>query len=931
MKFITIVSLIIFSLSGVYGQNQKKDSIHYTLSGTIMDFEGKDVIIGALVSIILQSDTLHTQTDEKGYFSIKTQNIPQSIEITSLGYGITRIATKGNSTVQDYGIIKMDVKSYHLDEIEIRARLKKVTHRGDTIQFNAKAFDIKKWDTAGDLLEKMPGLDVNKKSGTVSYENKPIKKAYVDGKQVFGEGTGNLMEYMDATDINTVDLYKELSDENKQMGNTNAEKDWVMNFKTFNQLVGTSVAQIEGSYGRDEKRNVDGKIQDRYIVGAALNDFSEKRQLQIKYLGNNLNRETSKLDYVTSADQLKPGYNRSNVIDFGFGIRKENSNINIAYTYNNEYDSNDKRSQRIYTPTDEYYSRLLSDTTSSVRKSQIHNLNISGSQNAKNKGVFYNIKSTLTDENQDNRMFNSSLKNDELISSMRNLRISKTTSFSGNYMINPYFSSRSGKLRYSLATVASVNRNKREETQNDSIFQNIYRLEDINTNTKTNSLSLSMSPRVSYKILSTLDIIGTVRLSTNRSDKTKDAIENDIQQIIPSQSYNFVDRSKALSPIVTIIRQKKNHFLSLEGLWNWTWVGQESNGISTLPEKRFNAPILNIVYQMNNALKSKKQSTLTFFYKGQTQVPVANMLQGVIDNSNPLYLRSGNVNLKQAYIHTLSSSLNWQEEERYVNYSFTALYTKNRIVPNKTLFFDKETVLSDYNNYIAPAGSTLSTYDNVDDTYSLKGNIDYHTPIYLIYCNLKSNLSYSYDRSSEFLGLERIKTNLHSGQLTLDLKSDFSNRFDFGIKSQSNYYQMNRSNNTKNRILEESIETSANAYFFDDRLFLSAFYSSRFIRNFDYDINAASTNIINFTAGSKLLHRRNAQISISVFDILNKNRNFNSQANATYLVNTWEQISGRYFMLNFSYQFKIKRTKKSLRKATETNENNKTVPLMITF
>jgi hypothetical protein len=59
----------------------------------------------------------------------------------------------------------------------------KIKQTGDTISYSVIDFSDKNDRTIGDVLKKLPGVDVTE-SGQILYQNKPINKFYIEGSDL---------------------------------------------------------------------------------------------------------------------------------------------------------------------------------------------------------------------------------------------------------------------------------------------------------------------------------------------------------------------------------------------------------------------------------------------------------------------------------------------------------------------------------------------------------------------------------------------------------------------------------------------------------------------------------------------------------------------------------------------------------------------------
>ena len=83
----------------------------------------------------------------------------------------------------------------------------KIWGNKDTINYSVAAFKDKKDLVIGDVLKKMPGIDV-KESGQITYKGKPINKFYIENLDMLQGRYGIATNNLSANDIATVQVFE---------------------------------------------------------------------------------------------------------------------------------------------------------------------------------------------------------------------------------------------------------------------------------------------------------------------------------------------------------------------------------------------------------------------------------------------------------------------------------------------------------------------------------------------------------------------------------------------------------------------------------------------------------------------------------------------------------------------------------------------------
>ena len=165
-------------------------SAQVAVTGHVVDDENKP-----LASVIIKRFSAqhkmrgYATSNHDGEFLINAE-VGDSLTFSMLGFQEAHIAVK--SKMQPL-TVKMSSGAIELKEVSVKSD--KVHERGDTVSYLVGAFANSNDRSIGDVIAKMPGFDVDKSSGKISYEGKPISKFYIEGLDMlldqFADRTGN--------------------------------------------------------------------------------------------------------------------------------------------------------------------------------------------------------------------------------------------------------------------------------------------------------------------------------------------------------------------------------------------------------------------------------------------------------------------------------------------------------------------------------------------------------------------------------------------------------------------------------------------------------------------------------------------------------------------------------------------------------------------
>jgi hypothetical protein len=198
---ITLLILIIFIVpNDLIAQLSLKGSLHDE-SGVPISYAS--VTLKENGTSIIKTYTL---TNGQGRFDLKIKddlNLRNySINISSMGYEQKIIAI--TDITKELNII-LKTQNIKIDEVKIKAP--KVSLRGDTISYTVVQFANEKDRSIGDVLEKIPGIEVSKE-GSIKYQGKPINKFYIEGMDILDEKYGIATTNIAYEDVASVQVYE---------------------------------------------------------------------------------------------------------------------------------------------------------------------------------------------------------------------------------------------------------------------------------------------------------------------------------------------------------------------------------------------------------------------------------------------------------------------------------------------------------------------------------------------------------------------------------------------------------------------------------------------------------------------------------------------------------------------------------------------------
>lgn len=311
---ITIVLLLLFSIG-------KAQIIK--LEGVIIDSTGQGLEMANVMAVNQNTKAMDSYgiTNDKGKFQLTLKSDSNySIKISYLGYKGKEITVKTGTENMIQNII-MESRGIELDGVEI-VREMPVSIKGDTIIYNADSFKTGTERKLGDILKKLPGVEVNA-DGDIEVEGKKVTKLTVEGKDFFDGDTKLGVQNIPSDAVDKVEVLRNYDEVPAMKGLENNEDNIALNIKLKegkkNFWFGDFTAGASIGDG------------DRYIVNPKLFYYSPKYSLN--FIGNfNNNGEVSftPQDYFKFTggfkEMMKKGGTNFNIAsnDLGISILRNN-------------------------------------------------------------------------------------------------------------------------------------------------------------------------------------------------------------------------------------------------------------------------------------------------------------------------------------------------------------------------------------------------------------------------------------------------------------------------------------------------------------------------------------------------------------------------------------------------------------------------------
>ena len=157
------------------------------VTGIVKDSIGNPLEMANVIALNKQTNALDSYgfTDSKGRYKLTLKaNTTYTIKASYIGNKTSDVLliTKEIAIVRD--IVLMPDST--LDEVDITYKIP-ISIKGDTLVYDADSFKVGTEKKLGDVLKRLPGVEVNA-DGEIEVEGKKVGKVMVEGKDFFDGG-----------------------------------------------------------------------------------------------------------------------------------------------------------------------------------------------------------------------------------------------------------------------------------------------------------------------------------------------------------------------------------------------------------------------------------------------------------------------------------------------------------------------------------------------------------------------------------------------------------------------------------------------------------------------------------------------------------------------------------------------------------------------
>ena len=942
--FLLILTGLIYATPS-FSQSKTRGSVH----GVIMDSIGnKQPLQNATISIRpLGADSTQAEyavANKQGAFTFRGLPTGQYfVLITYEGY-----AHVGRNIAITDSVADIDLATVYLqrsDELLEAAIVQRppMSIKKDTVEYNASLFATKPNAVAEDLLNKMPGITVDK-SGTISAQGETVQRVLVNGKRFFSDDPKLATRNLPPDVIDKIQVFDDLSDQSKFTGFDDGNR-----VKTINIV--TKKNMKKGYFGKFVA--ADGTNED-YDESLNFHVFRGDQQASLLGQANDINKQNFTPQDIfgggggggrrggnggggggSIAASTSPQSNGVTTVWAGglnykntFGTDPNHStDLSGSYFYNDQHivlhqaDSSISPVQNNYNADSSLVSNGNSYNISRISNHRLY-LNIESRLDSNNSIIFRpNITFQRSTPNGTSYTAETDNHFNPIYSSY-----DRTSSENSGFNINSsnlQFRHRFAKPYRTISLDVNTTANINNGTGFNYAINNLFTRNSVDTLNQFYNDSLhswTITPTLSYteplaknQILQFSYNHTYTRSTTINNTYDYDSLQKSYSRFdyLFSNSYRFTSNADQAS-LAWRIQDPKFNLSVGSGI---QWMNFTSDNITkNIPVSRNYVnftPTVNFSYNFSNT------QHLRFNYSGRTGTPSAAQLQPLTTTSDSISFQEGNPQLKPQFTHSLRIL--------YSHFDPSTQHVMFATINASTIVDDIQSKV--YRNAV---GGQTSSYTNLSGTYNISGFFNYGFPLAHPKSNLNFMTNISYAQSQSLLAQDSMSavqgryaheytknTGLNE---TIRWTTNIKKNFDMNFSSATGYTinknpgvtrGTNSTDSAKNG--QPAASSSNNLNYFTETLSaeFTAYTNSGWLIAASFDYTYTYTNSTTYQASvplftpsiaKQLFKKKNGELRLTVFDVLNKNTSV-SKTVGSYGAVTYNRtnVLSRYAMLTFTY------------------------------
>ncbi len=887
----------------------------FSLDGRVQDRSSAKPLHRAVVMLMAADSTLYKfiRTGTDGSFSfphIDSGRYTMVITFPKFADFVDTLHIRANMRYDSATLFAM---ADMLEKIEIFSRKAAIRMNGDTLEYQADSFRVHEGASVEDLLKKLPGVQVNRK-GEIIAQGKKVDRVLVDGEEFFGDDPTMATKNLDAKNVDKLQVYDTKTDQAKATGTDDGQTLKVMDIRLKENAKKGFLGKL--SAGSDGRKMYEGR--------ALVSHFKGPRKMNAYGIAANspnigLNWDEKEQYGESERQQSEEGYYYSSNNDelqywmnYSEGLP---TSLNYGANFFNKYDSikhsvglgvnykdlllNAQRTTTTKTLLNENaLNQISKDSNINFRnnitgkfkfESQIDSMRkFTAILSGKKTGLRTDSENSLNSFYDDGRPVNYQLKRTHI----DGLQESATLNLA-------YSQKMKKKERYfsvTLITTPGQDNSTTDLVNENRLYSDSVNFTEQQLGQQKRAKGRSLRNSASFFYNEPLTKFWSLSFNTNGNHNINENSKYTFnRQTDGNLESNYVDSLSANTDF-----RATNYSQSANLTWkNKKWrvtAGLIANyqKLSQTEEIRnyvYSKPYFNWLPSFSMNYKYSKMGGINMNYSVQAQAPGAQQVQPIVDNSNPLYLLKGNPELRQAFYHNISASLN---DNKILRQRYFYMYTSLRLAQDQ---IGNTSTLDSF-------GRSQSMYINTQGNWNFSHYMSYWKSIPKMPVSLNINYRPNVSRYiSYFNGVENSTlSQVHVGGIGLDVDLGDIGGIEINFEHTQNISQASIQTGFNNNNWQQKI-TFGIDFDLPGNFTIGAEADMNRRQKTEVYQNNANNTIISARVGKRFLKSQKLSVEFGVHDLLNQNFGYNRNVyNNTITENQFNSFR-RFFYGKISWRF----------------------------
>lgn len=612
----------------------------------------------------------HLPTDSLGRFLFYS-NTSGKITAKLIGYypkELNYIAIYDNhrDTV-DLGDILLKPSEVMMKALDVKGRMRRFTMSGDTIVFHPEAFHLEKGARLEELIAQLPGVEMG--GNGLTFNGKPIR-VVMNGERL--PGGADFYNNLPAEAVETIKAYNKASEFSERTGKDDGREDMVLDLKIKKSFLDKFYGDVKGAYQTKKHYEADASVRklsenNPLMITAAVNDLNKQNRRTMRMSSSNVSKDFGREQYGAAGYQHN--WNRK---EAGQTLRR-NWSASGGVAHDDRWSRNRSDTENFFPGKDYNYT-----TTSSYLRNHAINPNAEVTfQNAFNVKNTIRFNATFDHKRLRSRSDNRSAQFDTdpydswqhpLTTAFDSLSLpgmllrNRTKSVSeghsstvgANATWTHYIKQGSLGLTGAVNYSESLQDGQTERLIEHFIGDGLTSTLQQSTHTPTKRVSARLTATASKWVHKNVLLDVNYRFQDTHRHDTEDFFENSMR----NESNSYDDRYTSDRHTIDVGSTINLNTVQLLPKLSWEAVREHEDYTRGNLDTTTTRHAMFLQPELKAKWKITKMSTLELNYGLRTSQP--NLIETLHyrDDSDPLYIREGNPNLRNMHTNTLALTYN---------------------------------------------------------------------------------------------------------------------------------------------------------------------------------------------------------------------------------------------------------------------------------